>query len=194
MLSPIEGCALSYAIPQRSKGVIEGCALSNRRVSDRRVCSLRSKVVLSPIPRRSKGELSPIRCALSNSSSLPRLCSLLAMMHGDPINDARRLKGVSLHYDPSLPSRRSTAMLINQRVWRSIQCDRRVCSIEGCAIDGCAAIPLSNAIEGCALSDALRSLTAIEGCALSNERCTKGVLSPAICDPSDDARRSHQRQ
>ena len=154
--------------------------------------------MLSPI------EGSPIEgCALSNPMcslqfKLSPTAMLSAMMHGDPINDARRLKGVSLHCDPSLPSRRSTAILINQRVWRSIQCDRRVCSIEGCAlsnaIDVCAAIPLSNAIEGCALSDALRPLTAIEGCALSNERRTKGVLSPSICDPSDDARRSHQRQ
>ena len=51
-------------------------------------------------------------CALSNA---------IPLSHGDPINDARRLKGVSLGCDPI------TAILTNQRVCS----DARVCSMNG---------------------------------------------------------------
>ena len=51
---------------------------------------------------------------------------------------------------------------------------RRVCSLQ---CDPWCSRALSNAIEGCALSNELPMHTAIEGCALSARR-SKGVLSP----------------
>ena len=71
----IEGCALSKVV----LSPIEGCALSNA------------------IPRRTKGVLSPTRSKVVLSPM--RSKDVLSPIEGC---DARRLKGVSLHCDPSL--------------------------------------------------------------------------------------------
>ena len=194
----IEGCVLSHCDP--SKGVLSPM----RSLGDRRVCSLQSKGVLSPM--RSKGVLSPIRSKGVSISAIgvslegrviPSImrshqrqstahCDQRAspMMHGE-----RRVctaiegcaKGV--RRSCSLQSKGVLSPMMHcdptamHRVCsrgESRQCDQRVCSLHRRSKG------VLSPIEGCAM----RSLTAIEGCAVSDRRVcclrSKGVLSPML--------------
>ena len=181
------------AIPRRAccllcdPSAIEGCALSNRRV-----CSLQSKGVLSPI--RSKGvSISAIGVGRvipsimrSHQRQSTAHCDQRAspMMHGERRvctaiegcalgvrrSCSLQSKGVlspMMHCDP-------TAMHRVCSRGESRQCDQRVCSLHRRSKG------VLSPIEGCAM----RSLTAIEGCAVSDRRVcclrSKGVLSPML--------------
>jgi len=158
-LRSLEGRAVSYAIPRRSKGVlspIEGCALSHAIEGCALSHTIEGCVYLCDRCRA----CDPFHYAIPSTA----------------INGALRSKGVS--YD----ARRTKGVHCNRRVcsWRAAIV---LSPIEGCA--RCTVIPRRcTAIEGCALAASLAN--AIKGCALSigDRRVCSLQSKGVLCDPS----------